>query len=130
MHTQRRFHKDKNSRAGKYKPRLGAPFGALFCKVKIPFGDASVIYIHKIGRRFAKNHTKNRTNPLRIPYNGDRLGFNFSKDNYHNNFTVTDNIGFKCFYGTIEPLEVVIVRNTDVTMLTSAGNYEIRSRLP
>ena len=46
-----------------------------FCKVKIPFGDASVIYIHKIGRRFAKNHTKNRTNPLRLPYNGDRLGF-------------------------------------------------------
>ena len=45
-----------------------------FCKVKIPFGDALVIYIHKIGRRFAKNHTKNHTNPLRIPYNGDQLG--------------------------------------------------------
>ena len=72
------FIRIKDCRAGKYQPRLGAPFGALFCKVKIPFGDASVIYIHKIGRRFAKNHTKNRTNPLRIPHNGDQLAFTVS----------------------------------------------------
>ena len=64
-----------------------------------------------------------------VPYNGDRLRFNFSKDNYHNNFTVTDNIGFKCFYGTIEPLEVVIIRNTAVKMLIADGNYESRSGL-
>ena len=69
-------------------------------------------------------------NSLRLPYDGDRLGFTFSKDNFHNDFTVTDNIGFKCFFGTIEPLKVVIIRNADVTMLTSAGDYESRSRLP
>ena len=39
------FIRIKDCRAGKYEPRLGAPFGALFCKVKIPFGDVSVIYI-------------------------------------------------------------------------------------
>ena len=54
----------------------------------------------------------------------------FQKINCLNDFTVTDNIGFKCFYGTIEPLEVVIFRNATVKMLITDGDYEIRSRLP
>ena len=81
------------------------------------------------------------TNPLRlpynddqlglmVPYNGDRLGFTFSKDNYHNDFMVTEITSFKCLYRTIEPLNVVIVRNTAVKMLIADGNYESRSRLP
>ena len=65
-----------------------------------------------------------------VPYNGDRLGFIISKINYLNDFTVTDNNGFECFYGTIEPLKVVIIRNTAATMLITDGYYEIRSDLP
>ena len=65
-----------------------------------------------------------------VPYNSDRLGLNFSNDNYHNDFTVTDNNSLECFYEAIASLEVVIIRNTAVKMLITDGDYEIRSRLP
>ena len=39
---------------------------------------------------------------LMVPYNGDQLGFTFSNDNYHNDFTVTDNNCFECFYWTVK----------------------------
>ena len=42
------------------------------------------------------------TNPLPFSYNGNRLGFIISKNNCLNDFTVTYNNCFECFYWTVK----------------------------